>query len=228
MIQFKSRSPSLITRTNRSKNPIKMGFTLIEVLVAAALGLVTITAVGTVIVQHIRTMTLQTVQLRFQDDFARASNFIENEVAEGAQITIAIDPDCTPAPGDLRFTIEVPVIVGNTGSFQQDLQTRLISYYQVPNAPAANQRSDIVRCGPPINPDGTLDVNGATDSFVLLTSARLNVGDQFVPPSQFVQYNIELMDLTPPGFSTPFSRIYPVNQVNQFVEARTKPNYIDN
>jgi prepilin-type N-terminal cleavage/methylation domain-containing protein len=203
--------------------PQSSGFTLTEVLVAAALGLIGVAAVGSVLVQHVRTMTLQTVQLRFQDDWARASHFIETEVSEGERITTATDGNCGAAAGDLRFTIEVPVIVGTT----ETLTSRTISYYQVPNAPAANALSAIVRCGPPINADGTLDVTGGQVTSVLLSNARLNVNNAFTTanPAQFVEYNIEFLDVSPAAFSAPFLRTYPAT--GQFVQARTKPNYID-
>jgi hypothetical protein len=196
-------------------------FTLSELLVAAALGLIVVAAAGSVLVSHIRTTTVQTVQLRFQNDWARVSNFIETEVGEGESLTAtSVDPSC---PADnLLFTINVPVIVGT----ERILKNKQISYYQVPIDPDPGDPTELQRCGPPINDNGTLNVDEGVEPVtrVLLTNARFTRNTLDVIGG-LVEYNLTLTDPTPPGFNAPFTRTFPAP--NQFVQAGTKANYIN-
>jgi hypothetical protein len=211
----------LNTRRRRSSLD---AFTLSELLVAAALGLIVVSAAGSVIISHIRTTTVQSVQLRFQNDWARVSNLIENEVGEGTSlsgVTVAAGCPAEALPGrDLLFTITVPVIVGvNPASTAATAtpQNAEISYYQVGN--------ELRRCGPRINPAGTLDtVNPVTglDDHRVLTNATFNTN---VLNDRLVRYNLTLNDPNPPGFNAPFQRVYP--RAGEFAEAHTKLNPID-
>lgn len=188
-------------------------FTLSELLVATALGLIVVAAAGSVFISHIRTTTVQTVQLRFQNDWARVSNLIETEVAEGASLTAAAGAGC--GAGNRLFTINVPVIAGTTEA-PTDIT---ISYNQVGN--------NLHRCGPPINADGTLNptppANITEWDRLLLTNAVLTVN---ALNNRRLEYNLTLTDPNPPAFSAPFQRTFPA--AGQFVQARTKVNYIDN
>jgi hypothetical protein len=192
-------------------------FTLSELLVAAALGLIVLSAAGSVLVSHIRTTTVQTLQLRFQDDWARFSNLIETEVGEGQSLTAVVQAAQCPAealPGrDLLFTINVPVIVDNNAVNTQ------ISYYQV--------GPDLVRCGPPITEEGTLDRTTPPVDLVLLRNAILTINPN-PPNARLVRYNLTLrLPTPPPGYAANrFDTTFPAPA--QFVQARTKANYIDN
>lgn len=203
------------TANSYSRRAVVGGFTLIEVLVGAALSLIAVAAAGSVLVQHIRTTTVQSVQLRFQNDWGRVSNFIETEVGEGISVTADPNIGCGSNGAVRRFTITIPVIV-NT---DPNPVIRRISYNQVGN--------DLERCGPPIANDGRLNVASTTvqpdTPVIILRNATLNVN---TINDRLVEYNLTLNDPTPPAFSQAFQRTYP--DLNQFVQARTKANYIDN
>lgn len=202
-------SPRRATVLNITSREDAEGFTLTEVLVAAALGLIVVAAAGAVIVQHIRTTTVQSVQLRFDNDWGRVSQFIETEVGEGLSLSNTPVANC---PGTNLFTINIPVLTG----LDTALTNTAISYNQ--------SGPDLVRCGPPIKPDGTLDTGAVNPNpQVLLTNAIMN---RNALNARLVEYNITFSDPSPPGFNAPFQRTYPA--ANQFVQARTKANYIDN
>jgi hypothetical protein len=179
--------------------------------VATALGLIVVAAAGSVFISHIRTTTVQTVQLRFQNDWARVSNLIETEVAEGASLTAAAGAGC--GAGNRLFTINVPVIVDNNAVNTQ------ISYYQV--------GPDLVRCGPPITEEGTLDRTTPPVDLVLLRNAILTINPN-PPNARLVRYNLTIrLPTPPPGYAANrFDTTFPAPA--QFVQARTKANYIDN
>jgi hypothetical protein len=213
----------LNTRRRRSSPD---AFTLSELLVAAALGLIVVSAAGSVIISHIRTTTVQSVQLQFQNDWARVSNLIENEVGEGASlsgVTVAAGCPAQALPGRaLLFTINVPVIVvpgspsGNPATTaataaSENVQT---SYYQVGN--------DLRRCGRLIEPAGTLNTTANPVDALVLTNATFNIN---ALNDRLVRYNLTLTDPNPPGFNAPFQRVYP--RAGEFAEAHTKLNPID-
>jgi hypothetical protein len=176
-----------------------------------------------VLISHIRTVTVQTVQLRFQNDWARVSQLIETEVAEGVTLTPAAGAGCTD--GTTLFTINVPVIRPVTAGAGEDPETTAPSVELTPTGDVQisyNQVGpDLQRCGPPINPDGTLDTTADEPVAVLLLSnATLTLATPLNPGDRALEYNLTLTDPFPPAFSAPFQRTFPA--VGQFVQVRTR------
>ena len=130
----------------RPQSQQQAGFTLTELLVATAIGLVVIAAAGGVILAHIRTVTRQATILRFQNEWARVSHFMESEVEEARRLL----DDQVCSSGTTLFTIEVDVIpdVNDDGISERLLSRKLISYVDI--------GGDLYRCGPSIRADGQL------------------------------------------------------------------------
>ena len=93
-------------RSTRPQSRQQAGFTLTELLVATAIGLVVLAVAGGVIIAHIRTVTRQATILRFQNEWARVSHFMETEVEEARRLL----DDQVCSSGTTLFTIEVDVI----------------------------------------------------------------------------------------------------------------------
>jgi Tfp pilus assembly protein PilW len=206
--------------TSRHRHPSPAvpvaGFTVVELLVAAALGLVVMGAAGSMLISHIRTITVQSAQLRFQNDWARFNAFVETEVGEGNRVSTDAGVGCGTVGAARLFTI----FVGNPVDAVAD---QTISYNQNGTA--------IERCGPAIQADGTLATGAATVTSQLLTNATLaadvvDQADAVVATGRVLRYRLTLNLPNPPAFVAAFQRQFP--SAADFARARTKVSYIDN
>jgi Tfp pilus assembly protein PilW len=198
---------------------------VVELLVAAALGLLLVGGAGSLLISHIRTITVQSAQLRFQNDWARFNNFLETEVGEGNLVSTSSAVGCGTTGATRLFTI----FVGNPVDSVAD---QTISYNQR-NATIDGQPGTIIeRCGPGIQADGSLTAGAAAPPSDLLTNAALtaDVVDQagnVVTTGRVLRYRLTLNLPNPPGFvGQTFQRQFP--SPNDFARARTKVSYIDN
>jgi prepilin-type N-terminal cleavage/methylation domain-containing protein len=167
------------------RKQIPTGFTLVELLIVAALGSLALGIVALVLVRTIRTsVTIERNQQAF-NELGRIATFIELEVGEAAQdddneaIRTGVANPCGAA-GTEAFTLNLP---------NPDGTPRLIQYYTT----GTGQNTILWRCGPPVNNivnPGSLNYNAALIDFPLGLSIRISdveVGDR----GESVEYTLE-------------------------------------
>ena len=89
-----------------------MGFTLVELLVAAAIGLLTATVAGDALLSHLRTSERAEALERQRSDWSRASGFLEAELALseraiGNEANIGIPAACNVAGGQFCLALDL-------------------------------------------------------------------------------------------------------------------------
>ena len=98
------------------KRSLNAGFTLVELMAAAFIGLLTATTAGQIMVSHLETSERIEAFQRQREDWTRASSFIEAEVALSESIVtdptkINLAPNCKALIGDpskqLRFALNI-------------------------------------------------------------------------------------------------------------------------
>ena len=125
-----------------------MGFTLVELLVAAAIGMLTATVAGETLLGHLRSSERAEALERQRNDWSRASGFLEAELALseraiGTEANIGIPAACAVASGEFRLALDL----------RRDLPP--VIYFLRPSDPGWVGANTLWRCGPAINDDGT-------------------------------------------------------------------------
>lgn len=125
-----------------------MGFTLVELLVAAAIGLLTATVAGDALLGHLRSSERAEALERQRSDWSRASGFLEAELALseraiGTEANIGIPAACNVGSGQFRLALDL----------RRDLPP--VIYFLRPSDPGWVGANTLWRCGPAINDDGT-------------------------------------------------------------------------
>ena len=130
------------------------GVTLLELLLYMLLASGLTALVSQTLVSSIRSDTSMELHQRALALWSRISFLIETEVAEGNAIlrNQSLDGRGTATANSL-FTVMVPVEVTTAGTNEPQLRTVPIHYYM--------ENRNLMRCGPPFNTDGSLQV-GAT------------------------------------------------------------------
>ena len=138
-----------------SQQPSKAtGFTLPELLIAAAISLITAAAAGDLLISHIRTGERAEALERQRSDWSRTTNFLEAEVALSERVfvpdlgaanplPVAVPRDCNLSTSEVRLELDLrrdlpPVIYGVKASGNGWMG-----------------ENTLWRCGPSINVDGT-------------------------------------------------------------------------
>ncbi len=195
--------PHLPRRFLNVNSSVLTGFTLVELMISVVIGALLIGGVATALIAHIRsTLNLEFSQ-QIQNDLSRLTFFLETEVREGSAIsTTATTPvaNCGAASGTTSlFTIIVPQL--NAQGFS--LPTSTIDYY----ASGTGNTASLVRCGPPINNNGTLNFAGTSTATTISTNTTLTVTSS---NSTSVTYSLTLRD---PGGSRSVTRTGITNRV---------------
>ncbi|MCF8133044.1 MAG: hypothetical protein K9J72_07975 [Synechococcus sp. Tobar2m-G35] len=125
-----------------------MGFTLVELLVAAAIGLLTATVAGETLLGHLRSSERAEALERQRSDWSRTSGFLEAELALseraiGTEANIGIPAACAVGSGEFRLALDL----------RRDLPP--VIYFVRPSDPGWLGANTLWRCGPTINDDGT-------------------------------------------------------------------------
>lgn len=196
------------------------GFTLVELLVAAAVGTVVAAAAGDLMLSNMRSGAALEATQRLRTDWSRTSHFIESEVAlservitDASRLNLA---QCTTSisAAEFKFGLEV----------RRDLPPAI--YFVKSNAADSlewNGDSSLWRCGPNINENGEY-TNVITGSSTSLLSAQRMVDGMTsnctlsVTPSQdgvskSLQYRLCMRGLTNYSYAqsvNTYSRISPV------------------
>lgn len=176
---------------------LPVGFTLVELLIVAALGSIALGAVATVLVRTIRTSVSIEVNQQALNELGRIASFIELEVGEAAAdgaiaaMRSGIPVSCNPSPGIAPLTLTLP----NPGG-----PTRFIQYYTT----VTGAETTLWRCGPPIETDGTLNYgSNPTTAFPLGFNLTLTVNtNSLLPRGESVQYTLAS---TEPGLTRSLS-----------------------
>lgn len=145
------------------------GFTLSELLLASALGLVLMGALVSMIVSHVRSRNRMETLLRLQDQWTRVQFLIDQDIQESRPPAAGVQ-GC--GSGDRRLVLEVPGF------------NNRITYYLV--------GTDLWRCGPTIDANGTL-VDTPSDALMVRGVSRFEVN---LDDPQRPSYLLSLRDST--------------------------------
>ena len=196
------------------------GFTLVELLIAASVGVLLSLTASQLMLSHMRSSSALEATQRLRDDWNRTTHFIESEVAlservltNAALINLA---QCNPAiaPGEFRFALEI----------RRDLPPAL--YFVRANAENSLDwigTSSLWRCGPGIADNGDYTNIISTSASSLLTAQRLvdgmsascqlTVSSTPTGVSKSLRYKLCIQGLTSYSYSQAvdtYSRISPV------------------
>lgn len=159
----------------------RVGFTLVELLVTMAAGLVLIGAVTPVIISEIRSGLLAERAQRAQEDFLRLTSLIDSEVSEGSEITYnKTTTGCSPS-GSSVFTIKVPH--GFDASTLAPNEATI--HYFISSG-------SLYRCGPPLLNNGALDPTGTVSTALLSPNVEISLGS--AANSKFLEYTLLVED----------------------------------
>ena len=139
--------PFCVRRSGIAVAPAQQGLTLVELLIAMAVGFVTLASAGVVLLLHLRTTGGLELAQRQRDNAVRLDYLMQIEASEAALVrTNQSLSACEGASGVNSFaTFVVP---RDEGDYQSLLNVSLIHYY--------NQAGSVWRCGPPVAANGVL------------------------------------------------------------------------
>ena len=124
------------------------GFTLPELLIAAAISLFTATVAGDLLISHIRTSERAEAMERQRSDWARTTGFLEAEIALSERVIddetkIAASTSCGFSAGQFRLGLDL----------RRDLPA--VIYAVRPSGTGWLPQNTLWRCGPGLNSDGS-------------------------------------------------------------------------
>lgn len=170
-------------------------FTLVELLVTAALGSIIFAAAATLITTHIRSTSAAEIAQRVRDDANRLSYFIQTEANEAALVETGQSlAACSGATGVSLFSLVIPRPDGVAG----DPANIVRSHYYV-------NGGNLWRCGPSINRNGSLDYASLQNSILNSSTTLALVTCQGITTTnqgRVVSYQTTFND-APTGFLPP-------------------------
>lgn len=171
-----------LLRRHPSLKQIVSGFTLIELMVSVVITTVLLAGAAVALTQHVRTSKDVEFIQSMRNDLKRLTFLLETEVKEGSAIQTAQAVSCATGTNSL-FTITVPQL-GTTGT---NLTNSFIHYY----ATGTGNTATLMRCGPPINNNGTLNFSGTSAAATVSSNTTLTVSSA---STKAVTYDITLRD----------------------------------
>ena len=153
--------------SKRRQSTQHQGFTLVELMVAAALGAGLSLVAGTAMVSHLKSNARAESLQRLREDWNRATSFIESEIAmssriftNGNQISLPDDPDQCDLTSDevvmaLDLARDLPLVIYGKREVSTDQNDWILPSDQN----KASKVGVLIRCGPSlsISSDGTDD-----------------------------------------------------------------------
>ncbi len=161
------------------------GFTLVELLIYTALGGVIISAATSAVVSHIRSDISLERNQTMRNDLSRVVLFLSTEVSEADTISYGqtMPASCNGGTASL-FTLNVP----NLGFIGTTLASTPIHYYVTGSGTTAS----LNRCGPPFNPDGSLNYTGLTVNTVVSPNTTLTLAN--TTDTEAITYDLTVRD----------------------------------
>ncbi|MCT0224850.1 type II secretion system protein J [Synechococcus sp. CS-1328] len=134
-------------------------FTLMELLMAAAIGAVILAVAAKVLIGDVRSSSNQEAIQRLRDHWGRVNYFVDTEVREGLSVSLTAGSGGCASVTNPLLTITVPAPGTVSG-------ISTIHYY--------NQNGDLWRCGPDIADNGSLIFDTITN-VILVENTTLEV-----------------------------------------------------
>lgn len=119
------------------------GFSLTEVMVAAAVGTILMTGAVSLIVSHTRTAARSEALMRLQESWSRIQFLLDQEIQEAQE---------TPGMSGCSLELQIPKTTSGYDT---------VTY--------ARSGNNLMRTGPPVGIDGTITEGGASSSEVVMT-----------------------------------------------------------
>ena len=133
------------------KRPLRTGFTLVELMIASLIGLLTATVTGQVMRSHLITTEQLEAHQRQRDSWRRTTNFIEAEVALAE--SLVINPGNITIPPSCQSIINNPQVQFRFAlNLRQDVYQSI--YAVLPSDDDWLKHNTLWRCGPSFNPQG--------------------------------------------------------------------------
>jgi len=147
------------------------GFSLVELLVAAAVGVLVVTVAGDALLFHVRWMATSESLQRQRESASRTSSFIESEIAHSQGVitsTTGLDlSSCGLTASEFRFGLKMPAGLAPV-IYGVKARTSITSA-DYGSADDWNGTNLLIRCGPDIAMDGTYQAPAsAADSRTVL------------------------------------------------------------
>lgn len=164
-----------------------MGFTLIELLVAAAIGLITTTVAGQVMIDQFRTGQQIEERQQLRDNWNRTSTFLTSEINLAESLTASQDSisSCGFTSSDVKLVI----------NFQAARNLPPAIYY-VREETTGWRDYQLWRCGPSIDVFGDYLSNSISDSVIIDGLSNSNGFTAAISPgNQHATFNLELSGL---------------------------------
>lgn len=155
-----SALPSIlpVRSARRASSASRAGFSMVELMIGAAVGAICLAALVAVILSYVRSRDRLESMLRLQDQWGRLQFLLDREIQEATPVTAAssVSPSCKV--GSVALALEVP---GNSN--------RILYYLS---------GTTLRRCGPVITNNGDLG-SSVSDALVLdgVTSFTVNTAD---------------------------------------------------
>ena len=180
-----------VTLWNPTIAPAQQGFSLVELLIAAGLGVLMILTAGEVMIQQQRSAAKLEKLQRQREDWRRASSFLESELSLSTRIlsntsdlsNTIIGQDCDLQPSELRIAIDIqrdaPLILYGVRALSAMSEDDRNEWTQYPSEEQP-KRGVLIRCGPSMaitaSGDSDYQTNGSISQNTLLDGLDLSEG----------------------------------------------------
>ena len=180
-----------VTLWNPTIAPAQQGFSLVELLIAAGLGVLMILTAGEVMIQQQRSAAKLEKLQRQREDWRRASSFLESELSLSTRIlsntsdlsNTIIGQDCDLQPSELRIAIDIqrdaPLILYGVRTLSAMSEDDREEWTQYPSEEQP-KRGVLIRCGPSMaitaSGDSDYQTNGSISQNTLLDGLDLSEG----------------------------------------------------
>lgn len=180
-----------VTLWNPTIDAAQQGFSLVELLIAAGLGVLMILTAGEVMIQQQRSASKLEQLQRQREDWRRASSFLEAELSLSTRIlsntsdlsNTIIGQDCDLQPSELRLAIDIqrdaPLILYGVRALSAMSEVDRDEWTQYPSEEQPN-RGVLIRCGPSMaitaSGDSDYQTNGSISQNTLLDGLDLSEG----------------------------------------------------
>lgn len=159
---------------------LRNGFTLVELLLAVAIGGFVMVGATQLIISQTKSSVNAELAQRVRNDANRINYLINTEASEAVTVgTTSIPSQCAaPAGSTARFNLNIPFPTGAATYVGTTSPTNFVSVYYYTTTSGSN--TDLRRCGPGIDANGKLilgtDAANTTASFLVDALINTNTG----------------------------------------------------